>query len=180
MTGLWSLESSAQLFTQNLLTQHAQPNRAHRGNKAGSGAGNMPAPWLQCVSVWMQAVHDCIRLFVWDGHIELTKPDFLFVQSLILLCVCAVSLLYLFWCSNICYESPWQCVYFIFFNCELTTDTVQHAKTTKVQAHEKQPLTCTVGRHSLLRHIKLLQCSHDMIINLFLCRLLSVSHYRFI
>lgn len=49
MIWVWSLESSSQLFTQNLLTQRSQLARAHRGNKVRSGAGSVPALWLQSV-----------------------------------------------------------------------------------------------------------------------------------
>ncbi len=179
MTGLWSLESSAQLFTQNLHTQHTQPKRAHRGNKVGSGADDMPAPWLQCASVWVCEAHECAGRFVWDVYIDLTKlissscshsfcnvP----VQTVSLLAYCKM------WRTNICYESPWQCVCFIISNCELTTDTESSMQKPQMLRHTK---TCTFVLHSLLRHIKLLQCSHDMVINLFLCRLLSVSHRGF-
>lgn len=49
MIWVWSLESSSQLFTQNLLTQRSRLVRAHRGNKVRSGAGSVRALWLQSV-----------------------------------------------------------------------------------------------------------------------------------
>lgn len=143
MTGLWSLESSTQLFTQNFHTQHTQPKRAHRGNKVGSGADDMPALWLQCVSVWVCVVHECTGRSVWDVYIDLTK----LISSL---CTHSHSVMFLcrpppitllahckMWRTNICYESPWQCVCFIFSNCELTTDTKSSMQKPQMLRHTK-------------------------------------------
>lgn len=169
MTGLWSLESSAQLFTQNLQIQHTQPKRAHRGNKVGSGADDMPTLWLQCVSVWecslwMHRVF-CMRCLHWPN-----QADLLFVQSLNMFCSCAVSYAPSAYCKIWCTYVLWS---FMLSNCELTSgiNCSMHANT----CSDPQKQTCTFVLHSLLRHIKLLQCSHD--INLLLCRLLSVSQH---
>lgn len=54
MTGPWSLQSSAQLFTQkNLHAQQAPPKRAHRGNKVGPGADD----YASTVSERARGVH---------------------------------------------------------------------------------------------------------------------------
>lgn len=128
MTGLWSLASSAQLFTQNLHTQHAAPKRARRANKAGSGAGNMPAPWLQCVSLCMCAEHHFFcppLLFLYEKFI-LNHPSLISSVRSHSFSVCTDCLLCLTCCTNICDESSRECVCvyvcYIFSNCELTTE----------------------------------------------------------
>lgn len=162
MSELWSLESSAQLFTQNFHTQHTQPRRAHRGNKAGSGAGDMPAPWLQCVSVWvcvcparMYRVF-CMGCLHWPNQADLP-----FVQPLALLCPGADRLL-IAKCDALISAMNQRdsvCVSVLCFPTASwpQAQSVQHVETTNVHAREKQSQTCMSVLQSLLRQIKLLQ-----------------------
>lgn len=119
MIWVWSLESSSQLFTQNLLTQRSWLARAHRGNKVRSGAGSVPALWLQSVCECVCAcTRECIERFAWDVYVALTKPTPFIVRRLILLCSradCFLCLLlqnpmhwYLFYRRHQCVFSSWR------------------------------------------------------------------------
>lgn len=181
MTGLWSLESWTQLFTQKLYTQHIQPERAHGDNKVGSGTGvcaSCAAPVCVCMgvcSVWMYVAF-CMGCLHWPN-----QADLLVVQSVILLCSCVDCLVYLFWLIaksdalisvmnhndsvRVCFPS-------------VSWPQAQSAASKNHKAH-KHSQTCTFVLHSLLRHIKLLQYSHGIVINLFCAfRILDLNPER--
>lgn len=173
-SGAWSLQPSCshKTSTHTHNTQHTQPQRARRGNKVGSGADDYASTMSEC-SAWMYRAF-CMGCLHWPNWAvvcyvpvqTVSRTSFGLLQNLMPW--------YLAWITmTVC-----LCVCFICSNCELTTDTKCSMQKPQVSRHWKTQ-SQTFVLHSLLRHIGLLQRSHNAVISLFQHRLLSVSHHGF-